>query len=74
MPDNWGEGRIDQQEEGSLVAELAQALRTTQFPPELLKKLGLPPDWASRVPDSFVSHLAELIVKYRETLAELAKH
>lgn len=56
------------------MAELAQALRSTQFPPELLKKLGLPPDWASRVPESFVRHLAELIEKHRGTLEELAKH
>lgn len=55
------------------VAELLEALRKVDLPPEVLRKIGLSKDWQKRIPPEFTKQVAEYLSQYKETFDELAK-
>lgn len=55
------------------AAELLAALRRVDFPPEVLRQVGLPKDWQKRVPPRIAKQIARYLERYKETFDELAK-
>ena len=60
-------------EGGAQVSEVLAALRKAQIPPEVLRKLGLPPDWNQHVSKQFIQQIISYIDRYKGTFEELAK-
>ena len=59
--------------EAAYLAELLAALRRVDFPPEVLRQVGLPKDWQKRVPPQIARQIARYLERYKETFDELAK-
>ena len=55
------------------MAELLEALRRIELPPEVLRKLNVPADWNRKVPKDFAKTIAALFEKYKDTFDDLAK-